>query len=81
MGRQDRPMQEPVPINAERWLTQIFAAKAADGQVVRRNVDWVAREIGTARFEAAVQARGFHLIRTADQFIVVCHRGEIRLLF
>lgn len=69
------------PANADRWLRQIFAAKAAEGQVVRRNIDWVAREIGISRFIEEVRSRGFHLIRTADQFVVVCHSGEVHLLF
>jgi len=69
------------PIHAEVWLDRIFSAKSADGHVVRRNVDWVTREIGLERFLAEVRAKGFHLIQTADQFVIVCHRGEIRLLF
>lgn len=69
------------PPHAEVWIDRIFSAKAAEGQVVRRNVDWVASEIGIARFMAEVRARGFHLIQTADQFVVVCHKGEIRMLF
>jgi hypothetical protein len=74
-------MDHPAPPKAEDWLQQIFAAKAAEGQVVRRNVDWVVREIGTTRFMDEVRARGFHLIQTADQFVVICHAGEIRMLF
>jgi hypothetical protein len=69
------------PAHADVWIDRIFAAKAAEGQVVRRNMDWVAREIGVARFMDEVRARGFHLIQTADQFVIVCHQGEIRLLF
>lgn len=70
-----------VPHHADIWIERIFAAKAAEGQVVRRNIDWVAREIGIPRFMDEVRGRGFHLIQTADQFVVVCHAGEIRLLF
>lgn len=69
------------PLHADTWIDRIFAAKAAEGQVVRRNVDWVAREIGIPRFMTEVKSRGFHLILTGDQFVVVCHPGEIRLLF
>ena len=64
------------------WLDQMFAAKAAQsGGVVRRSQVWVDREVGRARFVRAVQMRGFHLIRTADQFIVVCHNGPIEMMF
>jgi len=64
------------------WLNQMFAAKAAQkGAVVRRSIPWVDREIGRDRFQREVRQRGFHLIETADQYIVVCHNGPIRILF
>lgn len=66
---------------ADIWLARIFAAKAAEGQVIRRNIAWVDREIGRARFEAEVRRRGFHLLQTADQLIVICHSGPIHVLF
>lgn len=67
------------PLN---WLDQIFAAKAVQsGGVIRRRSDWITREIGRDRFEAEVRRRGFHLIETGPHLIVICHSGEIRLLF
>ena len=64
------------------WLNQMFAAKAArKGAVVRRSLAWVDREVGRDRFLREVRQRGFHLIETADQYIVVCHNGPIRILF
>ena len=50
-------------------------------QVIRRNIDWVDREVGRDRFIAEIRARRFHLLQTADQFVVVCHPGAIHLLF
>ena len=70
-----------ISVQAITWLDQIFVSKGANGQVVRRNRDLVAREIGIDRFIAEVRARELHLLQTADQFVVICHRGEIRLLF
>lgn len=68
--------------DASFWLAQIFAAKAvAAGGVIRRNRHWVDREIGFERFEREVRQRGFHLLETADQLIVVCHSGPVRMLF
>ncbi len=64
------------------WLDQMFAAKAARcGGVVRRSQAWVDREVGRVCFVSAVRMRGFHLIRTADQFIVICHNGPIEMIF
>lgn len=65
---------------ADNWLRLMFSAKAADGHVIRRNIDWIDREVGRDRLFAEVRQRGFHLLQTADQFIVVCHSGPIHLL-
>jgi len=67
--------------NPDAWIHQIFASKAAQhGGVVRRSIAWVDREVGRDRFMSEVRQRGFRLIRTADQFIVICHRGSIELV-
>ena len=82
MLRQNCPMDQIVDHrHAETWLERMFAAKAAEGQVIRRNIDWVDREIGRVRFMAEIRQRRFHLLQTADQFVVVCHPGPIHLLF
>lgn len=66
----------------EFWLDQLFATKAAQkGAVVRRSMAWVDREVGRDLFVHEVRTRGFHLIRTADQYIVVCHSGPIDIMF
>lgn len=71
----------PAPDHAERWLSQIFSAHAAQGGMVRRSVSWVEREVGRDRFIAEVRRRGFHLISSGNQFIVVCHSGPVEILF
>ncbi len=68
--------------SASFWLDQVFSAQAvARGGVIRRSVHWVEREIGRERFAREVQSRGFHLLETGDQWIVVCHAGPIRMIF
>ena len=67
--------------SAEDWIRLIFAAKAADGHVIRRNIQWIDREVGRDRFVAEVHRRGFHLLQTADQFFVMCHPSPIHMLF
>ncbi|MCR9112149.1 MAG: N-(5'-phosphoribosyl)anthranilate isomerase [Rhodobacteraceae bacterium] len=70
------------PVSAEPWIAQIFSTQAArKGAVVRRSRAWVDREVGRDAFEAEIRRRGFHLIETGDQFVIVCHNGPIRLLF
>ena len=64
------------------WLAQIFTAKAvAQGGVIRRKAAWIAREVGRDRFEAEVRKRGYHLIETGADLVVICHSGAIRVLF
>ena len=66
----------------EVWIDLIFSAKAvADGGVIRRHRRWVDREVGRSRFVEEVRRRGFHLIETTDQLIVVCNRGPVRMHF
>jgi hypothetical protein len=63
------------------WINEIFAAKAvARGGVIRRDVRWIDREIGRDRFVAEVEARGFHLVETGGQWVVICNRGFFRVI-
>lgn len=76
----------PVPphprnLDPDAWIAQIFSARAAAGGVVRRSIAWVDHEIGRDRFVAEVRRRGFHLLATRNQFIVVCNRDPVEILF
>ncbi len=42
---------------------------------------WIDREVGRERFMAEVRARGFHLIQSGDQWVVICHSGFFRVVF
>lgn len=65
----------------ERWIDLIFAARSAQGGVIRRNRYWIQREVGLDRFELEVRRRGFHMIEAGNQLIVICHNGPVRFLF
>jgi len=68
--------------NPDTWIAEIFSARAVtEGGVIRRHRGWIDREVGRARFAAEVRARGFHLLETGEQLIVVCHNGPIYLHF
>jgi hypothetical protein len=62
------------------WIAQIFTAQAVrDGGVVRRSV-WDVRKFASfAMLKREVVKRGFHLIRTGDQYVILCHQGDIRI--
>jgi hypothetical protein len=69
-------------IDPQVWIDQIFAAKAvARGGVIRRNISWVDAEVGRDRFVSEVRKRGYHLVQTGQQFVVICHTGPIHILF
>ncbi|WP_037307375.1 hypothetical protein [Ruegeria halocynthiae] len=72
----------PTRHTPDPWIAQLFSTQSAKrGAVVRRSVAWVEREVGHARFQNEVKQRGYHLIRTANQYIVICHNGPIDILF
>jgi hypothetical protein len=64
-----------------KWTMQIFSADAVRlGGVVRRARADV-QDFGSIRvLKAEVLRRGFHLIRTADQYVVLCHKGDLRII-
>jgi hypothetical protein len=66
----------------EGWIDEIFSAKAvARGGVIRRDLRWIDREVGRERFMSEVRSRGFHLIESGDQWVVICHSGFFRVVF
>jgi hypothetical protein len=64
----------------DAWIDMVFSAKSAQGGVVRRAIGWVRTEVGHDRFVAEVQRRGFHLLMTENQYIVVCNTGPVRMI-
>ena len=63
------------------WIDLLFSAEAAtSGGVIRRKVAWVEGEIGVGRLIEEVRWRGFHMLRTGDQFVIVCNAGQIQIV-
>ncbi len=62
------------------WIDQIFEAQAANGGVVRRSVADVEQFASLAMLKLAVKERDFHLIRTADQYVIFCHNGDLTVI-
>jgi hypothetical protein len=52
----------------------------AKGGVIRRDIRWIDREIGRDQFLAEVRERGFHLVETGGQWVVICNRGFFRVI-
>lgn len=60
------------------WIRQMFGAEqAASGGIVRRSVHDVDRIVGLDRLIEEARTRGFHVIETGDQVIVICNQEGI----
>lgn len=69
------------PIANPNWLAAVFDAKVCGkGGVLRRAVRDVNREVGREAFTAEVRRRGWHLVESGGQYIVICNQGDIRIL-
>jgi hypothetical protein len=74
------PFPSP-PIRNRAWLDRIFEGAAVNkGQVVRRAVRDVEREVGRPALVAEVRRRGFHLIECDGQFLIICNRCELQMI-
>ena len=67
--------------SADRWMRNIFDAKAArSGGSVRRSVKDVETIVGRAAFECELRRRGFHAVENAGQFIIFCNNEPLQVL-
>ena len=63
------------------WINQIFQAQAANGGVVRRSVADVEQYGGGVdNLKRFAKDQGYHLIRTGDQYVVLCHEGDLTVV-
>jgi hypothetical protein len=64
-----------------KWIDQIFDAKIATREgVVRRKKSTVEKYATVKELTDEVRRRGFHLVETGDQFIIVCNNGSIKIV-
>jgi len=73
-------MQHPLsPLSADRWIFDLFSAKAArSGGVVRASLRDIQRYVGRIEFESELRRRGFHAVENAGQIVIFCNQGPIR---
>ena len=63
------------------WVTDIFRAdQAANGGIVRRSIASVQQYATIEEVVDAAKQRGFHVIITGDQVVILCHPGEMIVL-
>jgi len=62
------------------WLDQVFQAdQANNGGVVRRSVDDVLKHSSRNELVTEARQRGFHVVETGDQFVIICNTGELKI--
>ena len=62
------------------WVNQIFSAQQAQsGGVVRRNISDVERYASLDEVVEEAVARGFHVVETGDQLVILCHTGALHI--
>lgn len=63
-----------------RWLNQIFDAMAVqNGDIVRRKTSDVHKHASHEELVAEVKSRGFHLVETGNQYLIICNPGALQL--
>jgi len=60
------------------WLEQWFSADQANhGGIIRRDRDWVQKFSSIQEVRDEAQQRGWHMIETGNQIVLLCHQGEL----
>ena len=64
-----------------KWIRDIFRAGAVNkGGIVRRSRKTVRKNGGYKALLREVKRRKFHLIRTGGQYVIVCNKGQVKML-
>lgn len=64
-----------------QWIEQMFRAQIAKNEgIVRRKKVSVDKYASRDELVAAVKKRHFHLVETGDQYIIVCNKGDIKIV-
>lgn len=63
------------------WIASIFTSQQARSYgVARRARADVKKHASFSALRMEVKRRGFHMIRSGDQYIILCHRGDVRII-
>lgn len=64
--------------SSQAWINQIFDAKITQKYgLARRNKSDVEKYASSESLKTSVKARGWHLIETGDQYVILCNPGSI----
>ena len=63
------------------YINAIFSSKQAkNGGVVSRQIANVQKYASTQFLIEEVKRQGFHIVEIANQYIIICNSGDIKLL-
>jgi hypothetical protein len=64
------------------FIKQIFQAEAAKtGGIVRRKKASIEKSASLSELLEEIKRRGFHLIESGDQYIIICNSGLFKVHF
>lgn len=64
-----------------RWVDQVFsAAQSRNGGVVRRSLNDVEHFNAYDEIVRRARNKGWHVIETGDQLVVLCHPGDLTIV-
>ncbi|MGR9273185.1 hypothetical protein ACU8KI_01005 [Rhizobium leguminosarum] len=73
--------RKPKGLRGQPWIEQIFQAEAArNGNLIRRKIASVHQFASEALLEAEVKRRGFHMIVSGDQYVILCNPGQFQVV-
>ncbi|MDX2274804.1 MAG: hypothetical protein NW206_05065 [Hyphomonadaceae bacterium] len=63
------------------WVAQIFTAQQVlKGGIVRRQVADVHKYASLDLLVEEVKRREFHMVQTGNQYVILCHPGEFKVI-
>jgi hypothetical protein len=63
------------------WIERIFNAKQAKTNgIIRRSIKAVNTIASEDELKQAVKLRNFHLVKTKEQYVILCNTGDMKLL-
>ncbi len=69
-------------MDKNEFFNRIFAAKAAkNGGIVRRKITAIEKHASFELLVEEVEQRGFHMIETKDQYVIVCNSDSCKFWF
>jgi hypothetical protein len=66
---------------ASAWVNQMFRADAVQtGGVIRRAVHTVERFSSREDLRREVSRRGFHMVISGEQYLILCNKGTFKVI-